>query len=104
MTDEIVVITTCAAAVDAERMAGALVDGRLAACVNLAPGVRSVSTTGRVPDEYAPGSAARHAYCPPRARERRRRDSGIHMMVEESEPRPGYPPDVPMGCKIVIIR
>ena len=41
MTDKIVVLTTCAAAVDAERMARALVDGRLAACVNVVPGVRS---------------------------------------------------------------
>src|ERR1035438_2187859 len=41
MTDKIVVLTTCAAAVDAERMARALIDGRLAACVNVVPGVRS---------------------------------------------------------------
>jgi periplasmic divalent cation tolerance protein len=41
MTDKIVVLTSCAAAVDAERMARALVDGRLAACVNVVPGARS---------------------------------------------------------------
>src|ERR1039458_10527652 len=41
MTDKIVVLTTCAAASDAERMARALVDGRVAACVNVVPGVRS---------------------------------------------------------------
>src|ERR1035438_9723045 len=41
MTDKIVVLTTCAAAADAERMARALVEGRLAACVNVVPGVRS---------------------------------------------------------------
>ena len=41
MTDKIVILTTCAEAVDAERMARALVDGRLAACVNVVPGVRS---------------------------------------------------------------
>ena len=41
MTDKIVVLTTCAAAADAERMGRALVDGRLAACVNVVPGVRS---------------------------------------------------------------
>ena len=41
MTDKIVVLTTCGAASDAERMARALVDGRLAACVNVVPGVRS---------------------------------------------------------------
>src|ERR1035441_121411 len=41
MTDKIVVLPTCAAASDAERRARALVDGRLAACVNVVPGVRS---------------------------------------------------------------
>src|SRR5450755_785790 len=41
MTDKIVVLTTCAAELDAERMARALIDGRLAACVNVVPGVRS---------------------------------------------------------------
>jgi periplasmic divalent cation tolerance protein len=41
MTDKIVVLTTCAAEADAERMARALVEGRLAACVNVVPGVRS---------------------------------------------------------------
>ena len=41
MTDKIVVLTTCALESDAERIARALVDGRLAACVNVVPGVRS---------------------------------------------------------------
>lgn len=41
MTDKIVVLSTCAAEADAERMARALVEGRLAACVTVAPGVRS---------------------------------------------------------------
>jgi periplasmic divalent cation tolerance protein len=41
MTDKIVVLTTCAVESDAERMARALVDARLAACVNVVPGVRS---------------------------------------------------------------
>ena len=41
MTDKIVVLTTCAEESDAERMARALVDARLAACVNVVPGVRS---------------------------------------------------------------
>jgi periplasmic divalent cation tolerance protein len=41
MTDKIVVLTTCAVESDAERMARALIDGRLAACVNVVPGVRS---------------------------------------------------------------
>jgi periplasmic divalent cation tolerance protein len=41
MTDKIVVLSTCATEVDAERLARALVAGRLAACVNVLPGVRS---------------------------------------------------------------
>jgi periplasmic divalent cation tolerance protein len=41
MTDKIVVLTTCAAEDDAERMARALIAGRLAACVSVVPGVRS---------------------------------------------------------------
>jgi periplasmic divalent cation tolerance protein len=41
MTDKIVVLTTCAVESDAERIARALVDLRLAACVNVVPGVRS---------------------------------------------------------------
>jgi periplasmic divalent cation tolerance protein len=41
MTDKIVILTTCAVESDAERMARALIDGRLAACVNVVPGVRS---------------------------------------------------------------
>jgi periplasmic divalent cation tolerance protein len=41
MTDKIVVLSTCAAEVDAERLARALVEGRLAACVNVVPRVRS---------------------------------------------------------------
>jgi periplasmic divalent cation tolerance protein len=41
MTDKIVVLCTCATAEDGERLARALVESRLAACVNVAPGVRS---------------------------------------------------------------
>ena len=41
MTDKIVVLTTCATEADAERLARALVGGRLAACVNVVPGMRS---------------------------------------------------------------
>lgn len=41
MTDKIVVLSTCATEADAERLARALVDGRLAACVSVVPGVRS---------------------------------------------------------------
>jgi periplasmic divalent cation tolerance protein len=41
MTDKILVLSTCATEVDAERLARALLDTRLAACVNVVPGVRS---------------------------------------------------------------
>ncbi len=41
MTDKIVILSTCATAEDAERIARALVEQRLAACVNVLPGVRS---------------------------------------------------------------
>jgi periplasmic divalent cation tolerance protein len=41
MTDKIVVLTTCAAEADAERMARSLIAGRLAACVTVVPGARS---------------------------------------------------------------
>jgi periplasmic divalent cation tolerance protein len=42
MTDKIVVLSTCASAEEAQRVARALVEKRLAACVNLIAGVRSV--------------------------------------------------------------
>lgn len=42
MTDKIVVLSACASAEEAQRIARALVEKRLAACVNLMPGVRSV--------------------------------------------------------------
>jgi len=42
MTDKIVVLTTCASADEARRIAGELIAQRLAACVNLLPPVRSV--------------------------------------------------------------
>jgi periplasmic divalent cation tolerance protein len=41
MTDKIVVLSTCANASDAERLARALVSERLAACVNVIPQIRS---------------------------------------------------------------
>src|SRR4051794_18610720 len=41
MTDKIVVLSTCASHADGERVARALVEGRLAACVNVVPGLRS---------------------------------------------------------------
>jgi|SRR5579872_7602229 len=42
MTDKIVVFTTCESGEEAARLARELVDLRLAACVNILPGVRSV--------------------------------------------------------------
>ena len=41
MTDKIVVLAACATDEEAERLARLLVDQRLAACVNVIPGVRS---------------------------------------------------------------
>ena len=41
MTDKIVVLSTCAGAEEAERMARALVTERLAACVSVVPNIRS---------------------------------------------------------------
>lgn len=42
MTDKIVVLSTCASEEEAARIARELVGARLAACVNVLPGVRSV--------------------------------------------------------------
>ncbi len=42
MTDRIVVLSTCGSSEEAERIARALVERRLAACVNIVPGVQSV--------------------------------------------------------------
>lgn len=42
MTDKIVVLTTCDSAEQAEKLARHLVEERLAACVNILPGARSV--------------------------------------------------------------
>ncbi len=42
MTDKIVVLSTCASAEEAAKLARTLVEQRLAACVNILPGVRSV--------------------------------------------------------------
>ena len=42
MTDKRIVLTTCGNQDDAERIARALLDRRLAACVNILPGIRSL--------------------------------------------------------------
>jgi len=42
MTDKIVVLSTCGSAEEADRIARRLVEARLAACVNITPGVRSI--------------------------------------------------------------
>ncbi len=42
MTDKIVVLSTCASAEEAQRIAHGLVEKRVAACVNVIAGVRSV--------------------------------------------------------------
>jgi periplasmic divalent cation tolerance protein len=42
MTDKIVLVTTCESAAEADKIASALVENRLAACVNILPGVTSV--------------------------------------------------------------
>ncbi len=42
MTDKIVVFSACATAEEAERIARGLVENRLAACVNIVPGLRSI--------------------------------------------------------------
>jgi periplasmic divalent cation tolerance protein len=41
MTDKIVVLSTCSSAEEAEKIARALVEKHLAACVNVLPGARS---------------------------------------------------------------
>lgn len=42
MTDRIVVLSTCGSAEEAERLARHLVETRVAACVNILPGARSI--------------------------------------------------------------
>lgn len=42
MTDKIVVFSNCGTAEEAHRVARGLVESRLAACVNIIPGIRSV--------------------------------------------------------------
>ncbi len=42
MTDSVVVLCTCGTNEEAERIAAALIDGHVAACVNILPPVRSL--------------------------------------------------------------
>jgi periplasmic divalent cation tolerance protein len=42
MTDKIVVLSTCGSAEEARKLARALVESRLAACVNIVPAIESV--------------------------------------------------------------
>lgn len=42
MTDKIVILSTCADLAEAERIAHSLVKDRLAACVNVIPGLKSI--------------------------------------------------------------
>ena len=42
MTDKIVILSTCATPEEAERLARVLLDARLAACINVIPGLRSL--------------------------------------------------------------
>ena len=42
MTDKVVVFSTCGSAEEAGKVASALVEARVAACVNIVPGIRSV--------------------------------------------------------------
>jgi periplasmic divalent cation tolerance protein len=41
VTDQVIVLSTCSSADEAERIARHLVERRLAACVNVVPGIRS---------------------------------------------------------------
>ena len=52
MTDKIVVLSTCASPEEAEKIARALVEKKLAACVNILPAVRSIYRwKGAIEDE-----------------------------------------------------
>ncbi len=52
MTDKIIVLSTCASQQEAEKIAKLLVESRLAACVNILPGIRSVyHWQGKIQDE-----------------------------------------------------
>ncbi|MGA9639814.1 MAG: divalent-cation tolerance protein CutA [Terriglobales bacterium] len=42
MTDKIIALTTCGSAAEARKIAHNLVDRRLAACVNIVPGIESI--------------------------------------------------------------
>lgn len=52
MTDKIVVFSNCGSAAEARKVARHLVERRLAACVNIVPGVRSIyHWQGKIEDE-----------------------------------------------------
>ena len=52
MTDKKIVLTTCGSAEDADRIARALLERRLCACVNIVPGVRSLyHWQGKIEDD-----------------------------------------------------
>jgi periplasmic divalent cation tolerance protein len=52
MTDKIVVLSTCGSAEDAERIARGLLEKKLAACVNILPGIRSLYRwKGKIEDD-----------------------------------------------------
>jgi periplasmic divalent cation tolerance protein len=53
MTDGILVLTTCGSAEEAERIGRSLVESRLAACVNITPGIRSIYRWQGVIEESA---------------------------------------------------
>jgi periplasmic divalent cation tolerance protein len=50
MTNKIVVLSTCANETDANRVASALVESRVAACVSVVPGLRSHYRWKNVPE------------------------------------------------------
>ena len=42
MTDKIIVLSTCGSEEEARKLANGLVEARVAACVNIVPGIRSI--------------------------------------------------------------
>src|SRR6266403_211599 len=67
MTDKIVVLTTCDSEEQAARIARHLVEHRVAACVNIVPGMRSIYRwNGKIEDtsELLLGIKSRRDLCP----------------------------------------